>query len=182
MEGKEIFKRGWHPSTELLVSALVTDVLMRHLLIMGLSFTLNRDEQLGAPASDTGPREDGAERPRAEGWGWGPPPGAMGQNPPPNLSWCWVNPACFGVLGSQPGKGGVWWKPRLGRGDPFETTRVFFFFGGGAPLLSPPPHGPSLPSPSAPENRGRNLSPPRPRGHHQKIWGPGWGMGWGGGV
>lgn len=142
MEGKEIFKRGWHPSTELLVSALVTDVLMRHLLIMGLSFTLNRDEQLGARASDTGPREDGAERPRAKGWGWDPP-SATGQEPPP--------PRFIPVLDKSsvargPGKGGVRWKPQLGRGDPFETTRVFFFWGGGT-LVVPPTSWPLAPFP-----------------------------------
>lgn len=67
------------------------------------------------------------------------PPRCHGAGPPPsNLSWCWVNPARFGVLGSPPGKGGVRWKPRLGCGDPLETTRVVFFFGGGHPCC--PPH------------------------------------------
>lgn len=138
MEGKEIFKRGWHPSTELLVSALVTDVLMRHLLIMGLSFTLNRDEQLGAPASDTGPREDGAERPRAEGWGWDPP-GATGQDPPPRIYpgagqiqlvlGCWVHPLAKGGFGGNLDWGAV---------TPLKPQGFFFFWGGGHPCC--PPH------------------------------------------
>lgn len=50
-------KQGWQPSTELLVRRLVTDVLMRHLLIMGLSVALNWDEQLPVPLGHGAQRE-----------------------------------------------------------------------------------------------------------------------------
>lgn len=55
--GEKILKQGWQPSTELLVRRLVTDVLMRHLLIMGLSVALNWDEQLRVPLGHRAQRE-----------------------------------------------------------------------------------------------------------------------------